>query len=106
MDILVCPFCGVLPQTSVDDDDMTWMYCQDCNIKFPAWHWQTRIPNNKCQQQRDALAEVLIFLSTAIMPEDRTYDNWGWCRMHRDILTDFDNRVKAALAMLDDGFPP
>ena len=64
---------------------------------------EKRYANLKMLWERDRelieeLLGVLVFLDTAIMPEERKYDEFGWCSMHRDILTDLDNRVKAAIA--------
>ena len=52
------------------------------------------------ERERQLNAEMLgalIYLDTAIVPDERKYDEWGYCRIHRDILEDFDRRVKAAI---------
>ncbi len=43
------------------------------------------------------MLHTLIYLDTAIMPDERKYDEWGYCRIHREILDYFDRRVKAAI---------
>ena len=44
------------------------------------------------------LLDALQWLDTAIMPEERKYDEWGYCRIHRSILCIFDAVVKEAIA--------
>ena len=49
------------------------------------------------EQQNAALLEALQWLDTAIMPKERKCDEWGYCKVHKDILWEFDTVVKKAL---------
>ena len=49
------------------------------------------------EQQNAALVGALKDLDTRIMPEKRKYDEWGYCRIHKDIVYEFDAIVTAAL---------
>ena len=44
------------------------------------------------------LFEALVHLDATIMPEERKYDEWGYCRIHHDILCEFDAVVKEGIA--------
>ena len=47
------------------------------------------------------LLDALKDLDTRIMPEERKYDEWDYCRIHKDILYEFDAIVKQALALVE-----
>ena len=53
------------------------------------------------EQQNAALVEALKDLDTRIMPEERKYDEWDYCRIHKDILYGFDAIVKQAIALVE-----
>ena len=57
------------------------------------------------EKQNAALLEALQWLLTAIMPEERKYDEWGYCRIHKDILYEFDAVINQAIAQVE-GFTP
>ena len=44
------------------------------------------------------LLEALKDLDTRIMPEERKYDEWEYCRIHKDIIYELDAIVKQAIA--------
>ena len=61
------------------------------------------IPNNSLADAyliaaAPQLFEALVHLDATIMPEERKYDEWGYCRIHHDILCEFDAVVKEAIA--------
>ena len=58
---------------------------------------------NTLEDQNADLLEAWKDLDTRIMPEERKYDEWGYCRIHKDILYEFDAIVKQAIAKAEGG---
>jgi len=73
----------------------------DCGCVAYVWEDGSGVEIEYCLKHRsvDALLGQLHFLDTAIMPKERKYDEWGYCKIHRDILWEFDTVVKKALIM-------
>ena len=53
---------------------------------------------DKVKMQNAELLDVLIWLDSAIMPDERKYDQYGWCKIHYDTLCLFETKVKQAIA--------
>ena len=72
----------------------------DCGCDVYVWKDGSGAEIKYCpmHEASPVFLDVLIFLDTAIMPEERKYDEWGYCRIHHDILTEFAIKVKAAIA--------
>ena len=51
----------------------------------------------ECYEVGAQMLEALVHLDTTIMPEERKYDEWGYCRIHHDILCEFDAVVKEGI---------
>jgi hypothetical protein len=49
------------------------------------------------KRKNETLLESLQYLDSAIMPNERKYDEYGYCKIHRDILTEWAITVKQAL---------
>jgi len=56
---------------------------------------QTSIHN--LEEENKKLRDVLEFLDSAIKPDKRNYDRYGYCNIHKSILMDFEKRIKEAL---------
>jgi len=56
---------------------------------------QTSIHN--LEEENKRLRDVLEFLDSAIKPDKRNYDRYGYCNIHKSILMDFEKRIKEAL---------
>ena len=71
-----------------------WRYSRGVLLE----HFERQFAQREAAEKRVAELEgALIYLDTAIMPEERKYDRNGWCQMHKQTLREFDNRVKIAL---------
>ena len=59
--VIVCPFCGVAPKVHKEDENGdVWIECvSGCNIRYPAWHWNTRVPDNQLRAENKRLREAL-----------------------------------------------
>ena len=53
--------------------------------------------NVELEEANAQLLEVLEWLDTAIMPDERKYDRNGWGRIHKQTLREFDRKIKAAI---------
>ena len=53
---------------------------------------------NMLEDQNAELLDAFHSLDTRIMPGERKYDEWDYCRIHKDILYEFDGIVKLAIA--------
>jgi len=56
---------------------------------------QTSIHN--LEEENKKLRDVLEFLDSAIKPDKRNYDRYGYCNIHKIILMDFEKRIKEVL---------
>ena len=53
------------------------------------------------EEQNAEMLDVLKWLDSAIMPDERKYDQYGWCKVHRDTLGLFETKVKQAIAKVE-----
>ena len=58
---------------------------------------------DELEKQNAERLDALKDLDTRIMPEERKYDEWGYCRIHKDILYEFDAIVKQAIDKAEGG---
>jgi len=49
------------------------------------------------EEENKKLRDVLEFLDSAIKPDKRNYDRYGYCNIHKSILMDFEKRIKEVL---------
>jgi len=71
----------------------------DCGCNVYVWKDGSGAEVEYCPMHKAApeLLEALKDLDTRIMPEERKYDEWGYCRIHKDILYEFDAIIKQAI---------
>ena len=74
----------------------------DCGCKTIVWDDKSGVEIEYCPMHKAApdLVAALKWLDTAIMPEEREYGLYGYCMIHREILREFDGKVKQALAQV------
>lgn len=49
------------------------------------------------ENENAKLRDTLVYLESAIKPDKRNHDRYGYCNIHISILQDFDKRIKQAL---------
>jgi hypothetical protein len=51
----------------------------------------------EAREQKRRMADVLEYLDSALMPEQRKADQYGFVKIHINILSVFDKKIKYAL---------
>jgi len=69
------------------------------DYKQYSYRYETPIQNriSNLEKENARLRDVLEFLDSAIKPDKRNYDRYGYCNIHKSILMDFEKRIKEAL---------